>query len=93
MLTFNNFWLSSILQEINYFVFENITFLIYSLIYFQIYDASNGQMLYSLMDNDTLSSRLPVTQIRFPPPIENVESKYEHILLACCKSNSLKFLL
>lgn len=57
----------------------------------KIYDASNGQMLYSLMDNDTLSSRLPVTQIRFPPPIENVESKYEHILLACYASGLVKF--
>lgn len=57
----------------------------------KIYSSTNCQMLYSLSDDDTTASRLPVTQIRFAPNMESEKAVYEHILLACYASGLVKF--
>ena len=55
----------------------------------QIYGANSTQMLYSLSDDDTNSTRLPVTQIRFlsSGDPEQPTSKFEHVLSASCESH------
>ncbi|KAL8577543.1 hypothetical protein ACOMHN_023516 [Nucella lapillus] len=54
----------------------------------KIYGASSTQLLYSLTDEDTTATRLPVTQIRF---ISLQNSNQQHRLLACYASGLVKF--
>ncbi|XP_005111512.1 WD40 repeat-containing protein SMU1 isoform X2 [Aplysia californica] len=57
----------------------------------KIYNPSNCQLLYSLQDDDTNQSRLPVTQIRFRPFTEDEKTEYHHILISCYASGQVKF--
>lgn len=51
----------------------------------------NGQILYSLQDDDTAMSHLPVTQIRFRPFTSGEKTEYQHILIATYASGHVKF--
>lgn len=57
----------------------------------KIYGASSTQMLYSLSDEDTIVSRLPVTQIRFLSTTEESHPKYQHMIIATYASGHVKF--
>lgn len=57
----------------------------------KIANPNNGQILYSLQDEDTNKSRLPVTQIRFRPFVDGDKTEYHHILIACYASGHVKF--
>lgn len=54
----------------------------------QIYGTAfseSGQVLYSLVDDDTLRWRLPVTQIRFKHFTDTDKVEHTHILMATCE--------
>ncbi|XP_041348767.1 POC1 centriolar protein homolog A-like [Gigantopelta aegis] len=57
----------------------------------KIYSSSTGSMLYSLMDEETMCHRLPVTQIRFRPHAPEEKPEYVHIILASYASGLVKF--
>ena len=52
---------------------------------FQVYATENGHCVYSLSDQDTFKSHLPVTCLRWKPVLET--DSYGNVLLATCKFN------
>ncbi|XP_050409930.1 WD repeat-containing protein 38 isoform X2 [Patella vulgata] len=57
----------------------------------KIYDSNSYHLLYSLSDEDTVSSRLPVTQIRFRTAVLGDKPEYGHILIASYASGNIKY--
>ncbi|XP_076472976.1 WD repeat-containing protein 89 homolog [Babylonia areolata] len=59
----------------------------------KIYGSNSAQTLYSLSDDDTNASRLPVTQIRFLTDTHSHGEQFahEHRLMACYASGLVKF--
>ncbi|KAL5016007.1 hypothetical protein ScPMuIL_005596 [Solemya velum] len=56
----------------------------------KIYSPDTFQLLYSLQDDDTISQRLPVTQIRFRIPQREDKQDSSNILIATYASGDIK---